>query len=259
MEEEGFTVEADHRHAEITVDEHNFSKANGSRTPGTKDAKHADEEEVEMSREDARRFRGLAARWNFLAVDRGDIQYATKEACRAMAKPNLRSWEQLKRIARYLKQCPRAMRVFPCQHIPSKLSVTVDADHAGCFETRRSTSGGVVQLGTHTLKSWASTQAVVSLSSGESEFYSIVKGAPQGLGLKSTLRELGIGVDVEIYTDSSSAKGLQKSRAGESETHRGESIMGAIQSQRGGYPDSQDPWNRECSRHSYEVSCARGI
>ena len=48
-----------------------------------------DDENVEVDIEgaDATRFRGVAARCNYLSFDRPDIQYATKEVCREMAKP----------------------------------------------------------------------------------------------------------------------------------------------------------------------------
>ena len=58
------------------------------------------------------------------------------------------------------------------------------------------------------VKSWSSTQEVVALSSGEAEYYGIVKGARQGLGVKALLRDMGVGVDLVVGTDSSAAKGI---------------------------------------------------
>ncbi len=82
-----------------------------------------------------------------------------------------------------------------------------DSDVAGCRETRKPTSGGVLQLGSHTIKTWSSTQSVIALSSGEAEYYGMVKAASQGLGIKAMLRDFGIADDihVEIKTDSSAA------------------------------------------------------
>ena len=56
-----------------------------------------------------------------------------------------------------------------------------DTDYAGCAKTRKSTSGGVIMIGGHMIKSWSSTQNVIALSSGEAEYYGLVKGAAQGL------------------------------------------------------------------------------
>ena len=51
--------------------------------------------------------------------------------------------------------------------------------------TRRSTIGGGVRVGEHTLKTWASTQATIATSSGEAEYGAVVKGASMLLGFKA--------------------------------------------------------------------------
>ena len=53
-----------------------------------------------------RPFRAIAARGNYLAMDRPDIQYAAKEICRWMAAPTEAS-VALKRLGRYLQGSPR--------------------------------------------------------------------------------------------------------------------------------------------------------
>ena len=89
-----------------------------------------------------------------------------------------------------------------------KLDVWVDTDYAGCRKTRKSTSGGHVLLGQHSIKGWSVTQAIIALSSGEAEYYGIVKGASTGLGISSILGDLGHKVKVVVHTDSSAAKSL---------------------------------------------------
>ena len=71
---------------------------------------------------------------------------------------------------------------------------------AGCVRTRRSTSGGVAMFG--------STQAIVALSSGEAEYYGIVKGASIGIGLRSMLKDFGVEASIRVNTDASAAKGI---------------------------------------------------
>ena len=63
-------------------------------------------------------------------------------------------------------------------------------------------------MGSHTIKSWSTTQAVIALSSGEAEFYGIVKGASIGMGLRSVLNDLGVGCRLGIHTDASAAKAI---------------------------------------------------
>ena len=100
-------------------------------------------EDVELSPEVSSEFRGLAARANYLSLDRVDIQYATKEICRDMAVPKESSMVKMKRLARYLLRRPRQVLVFrPCLEENPEMLVYSDSDWAGCLRTRKSTSGG---------------------------------------------------------------------------------------------------------------------
>ena len=63
-------------------------------------------------------------------------------------------------------------------------------------------------IGDHMIKSWCTTQAVIALSSGEAEYYGLVKGSSIGLGVRGIMGDLGIIGKVRVYTDSSAAKGI---------------------------------------------------
>ncbi len=63
-------------------------------------------------------------------------------------------------------------------------------------------------LGSHCLKSWSSTQPSVSLSSGEAEFYGLVKASGIGLGFKSLVNDFGYELPCRVWTDSSAAMGI---------------------------------------------------
>ena len=69
------------------------------------------------------------------------------------------------------------------------IDVSTDSDYAGCRVTRKSTPGGVGQLGYHMIKRWSRMQGVVALSVGEAEYYALVKGACEGLGIQGLLRD----------------------------------------------------------------------
>ena len=66
--------------------------------------------------------------------------------------------------------------------------------------------------GSHCIKSWASAQGVIALSSGEAEYYGVVKAASVGLGIKSMLTDLGFKLELEVLTDASAAKGIASRR-----------------------------------------------
>ena len=146
--------------------------------------------EFTLSPQDATTYRALAARCNYLAQDRPDISYASKELCREFSVPNLSSFKKLKRLVRYLAGMPRLVYRYPWQVMPTHLIVSVDTDFAGCQSTRRSTSGGAAMIGQCLVKHWSKTQTTISLSSGEAELHGIAMGCAQALGIQSLLRDL---------------------------------------------------------------------
>ena len=180
-------------------------------TPGT-----AETEVDEASREesplltggDASAYRALAARLNYLALDRPDVQYAAKEVSKYMSKPRDIDWMKLRRVAKYLIGKPRYVQLFCWQETPAEVVSFTDSDWAGDRVTRKSTSGGVPMLGGHLIKSWSSTQPVIALSSGEAELYALVKGASQATGLMSMLFDYGLELGARVCIDSSAALGI---------------------------------------------------
>ena len=67
---------------------------------------------------------------------------------------------------------------------------------------------GDLETGKHIINTWSSTQACTALSSGEAEYYGIVKGCSMALGLQSLMRDLGEGAEIRVATDSSAAKAI---------------------------------------------------
>ena len=121
----------------------------------------------------------------------------------------------LKRLGRYLKKRPRLVQLFVEQASTTnvvRLDVCGDSNHAGCLKTRKSTTGMVLMRDAHCLKVSSHTQSTISVSSGESEPYGIVKCAAIGLGARSMLSDFGMCADVVVRTDSSS--GLSVGRGG---------------------------------------------
>ena len=66
--------------------------------------------------------------------------------------------------------------------------------------------------GQHGIKTWSSAQPVIALSSGEAEYYGMVKGTGNALGTSGVLQDLGIKLPITLYTDSSAAKGIASRR-----------------------------------------------
>ena len=132
------------------------------------------------------------ARANYLALDRPDICFPVKELCRRMSAPTVADWEHLMRLCKFLVAKRRLVQKFPFQAEVKSLSSFGDADFAGCRWTRKSTSGGCITLGGHYLKGWSKTQAVIALSSAESELAALVRCTCESLGILALYRDFGM-------------------------------------------------------------------
>ena len=64
--------------------------------------------------------------------------------------------------------------------------------------------------GTHYIKSWASTQKNITLSSGEAELVAAVKASAELIGVTQLASEWGHNLKGAVYVDSSAALGVVK-------------------------------------------------
>jgi hypothetical protein len=118
-------------------------------------------------------YRGAVGSLMYVAVStRPDISKAVSNVSRFLDTPGLQHWQAVKRIFRYLKGT-RDIKLVLGGTAPLQLNAYSDADWGGDIDTRRSTTGFVVLLGT-SLICWKSRlQTVVSLSTVEAEYYAI--------------------------------------------------------------------------------------
>ena len=210
---EGLEYKADDRHVrEITKYFELGEDSKGLTTAMAKEPGEGDADEVEyLSAALAKEYRALAARANYLSLDRPDIQCAAKEACREMSQPTTRSLARMKRLARYLLQFPQAIIRYGEEGEGGGdgfIDAYSDSDWAGCPKTRRSTTGGVLVVDGGVVKSWSSMQTTVAQSSGEAEYYAMVRAAAEALGLRAIMNDLGWQAVVRVWVDSSAAKSM---------------------------------------------------
>ncbi|GJZ54352.1 integrase, catalytic region, zinc finger, CCHC-type containing protein, partial [Tanacetum coccineum] len=97
------------------------------------------------------------------------------------------------------------------QFVDSCIALTAfaDADHAGCQDTRRSTSGSMQLLGDR-LVSWSSKkQKSTTISSTEAEYIALSGCCAQILWMRSQLTDYGLGFNkIPLYCDNKSAIAL---------------------------------------------------
>ncbi len=205
---EGIEYEPDRRHADLIIKEVIPEGAKSVTTPGTDEGRGRREESPELTKQESSRYRGIAARLNYLALDRPDLQNTAKCISKHMARPREADWVMVKRVARYLVGSPRSIQMFEWQCTPSTIVTYGDSDWTGKERDRKSTSGGVVIWGSHTLKSWSSQQKVIALSSGEAELYAVLKAATQTKGIMSMFMDFGLEADGLVMTDANAAMGI---------------------------------------------------
>ena len=70
-----------------------------------------------------------------------------------------------------------------------------DSDWAGCTKTAKSTSGGIVTLGKHVIKSYSRQQKTVALSSAEAELHAMVAASAETIGVVGLCKDMGIGIE----------------------------------------------------------------
>ena len=100
---QGIEYEADPRQCENLLEELGLDDGcKKAATPGLKPLGCQLEADVPLDENDHTKFRGTAARANYLASDRSDVQYASKETYRFMLSPTELSMGALKRLGRFL-------------------------------------------------------------------------------------------------------------------------------------------------------------
>ena len=116
--------------------------------------------------------------------------------------------ERIKRLGRYLKGKPRLVQWFEWRPAMDTITTYGVVDWVGCKATRKSTSGGCVTIGRHTIKTWSKTQSFIALSSGESELYAALRAAAEIMGILSIGKDFGWELRGEAHGDASAALGV---------------------------------------------------
>ncbi|GJZ89748.1 retrovirus-related pol polyprotein from transposon TNT 1-94 [Tanacetum coccineum] len=112
------------------------------------------DEDLQGKPVDATLYRGMIGSLMYLTASRPDLNYVVCLCARYQAKPTEKHLQAVKRIFRYLNGTIN-MGLWYSKDTDMSLTAYADADHAGCQDTRRSTSGSAQFLGDK-LVSWSS-------------------------------------------------------------------------------------------------------
>ncbi|GKD91637.1 retrovirus-related pol polyprotein from transposon TNT 1-94 [Tanacetum coccineum] len=130
------------------------------------------DEDKEGKAVDPSHYRGMISTLLYLTASRPDLQFAICMCARYQARPTKKHLHAVKRIFWYLKRTVNRGLWYP-KDSSIALTAFVDADHASCQDTRRSTSGSMQFLGDR-LISWSSKrQKSTAISSTEAEYIAL--------------------------------------------------------------------------------------
>ncbi|GJT29536.1 retrovirus-related pol polyprotein from transposon TNT 1-94 [Tanacetum coccineum] len=166
------------------------------------------DEDKEGKAVDPSHYRGMIGTLLYLIASRPDLQFAICMCARYQARPTEKHLHAVKRIFWYLRGTVNRGLWYP-KDSSIALTAFADADHAGCQDTRRSTSGSMQFLGDR-LVSWSSKrQKSVAISSTEAEYIAMSGCCAQILWMRSQLTDYGLGFNkILMYCDNKSAIAL---------------------------------------------------
>ncbi|GJZ71817.1 hypothetical protein Tco_0635668 [Tanacetum coccineum] len=152
--------------------------------------------------------RGMVGTLMYLTASRPDLTFVVCMCARYQTKPTEKHLHAVKRIFKYLRGIVNRGLWYP-KDSSIALTAYVDADHAGCQNTRRSTSGSMQLLGDR-LVSWSlKRQKSAAISSTKAEYIAFSGCCAQVLWMRSQLIDYGLGFNkIPMYRDYKSAIAL---------------------------------------------------
>ncbi|GJS88991.1 retrovirus-related pol polyprotein from transposon TNT 1-94 [Tanacetum coccineum] len=151
---------------------------------------------------DQTRYHSMIGSPVYLTSNRPDLVQAVCYCARYQARPTEKHLEEVKRIFRYLKGTINMGLWYP-KDSGFELTAFLDADHAGCLDTRKSTSRGI-QLLDEKLVSWISKkQDCTATSTAEAEYVALFASCAQIMWMRTQLKDYGFDYNkIPLYCDS---------------------------------------------------------
>jgi len=199
----GYSVAVDDKLIDLCIRSLNLSSAKTVDTPSVpRPGTISDELLLPLNAEDHHQYRAGVGRLAYISADRFDLMFTVKALSRNLVSPSAYDMQCLKRAVRYISGHRDFTYLAQCTEIPRVIETYVDSDWGSCPQSRRSTSGGFVVLGTSVVSAWSRTQPTVALSSVEAELTAACVGAQESLLIQTLLSELGIDASISLSTDS---------------------------------------------------------
>jgi len=144
-----------------------------------------------------------------MVCTRPDIAHAVGVVSRFLSNPGKEHWDAVKWILRYLRGTSKLCLCFG-EDNPVLVGYT-DADMAGDVDSRKSTSGYLINFSGGAVSWQSKLQKCVALSTTEAEFIAATEACKELIWMKKFLTELGFSQDgYQLFCDSQSAIHLAK-------------------------------------------------
>nr|GEY68652.1 uncharacterized mitochondrial protein AtMg00810-like [Tanacetum cinerariifolium] len=138
----------------------------------------------------------------YLTSSRPDIVQAVCFCARYQSRPTEKHLKEVKKIFRYIRGTVNMGLWYPKD---SRFEITAfsNADHTGCIDSRKRTSGGIRFLGDK-LVSWMSKkQNCTAMSSAEAEYVALSVSCAQVMWMRTQLQDYGFNYNkIPLYCDS---------------------------------------------------------
>jgi hypothetical protein len=138
---------------------------------------------------------------------RPDVLFAIGKLARYSNGYDEVHWQALLRVAKYLcTTSSMSLKFTPTQESTVNFSCYVDADWAGCAETRRSTTGFIVYFCGCPLSFYSKRQKSVTVSSTEAEVYALSEALSEVQNLQQMVSEFaGVERPILVHEDNKGA------------------------------------------------------
>ena len=132
--------EDDPQHAELIIHQLGLSSSSRSVSTPNEISKPRVDHSNELNCANHTLYRSATMRLRYLALDRLDLEFPSKELARWMQTPTVGDMEALKRAAKYVIRHGRLIQEFVREmEEPYHVGVYTGSDHAGCLKTRKIT------------------------------------------------------------------------------------------------------------------------
>ncbi|OWY96856.1 hypothetical protein PHMEG_00032766, partial [Phytophthora megakarya] len=208
--EDGYTIDAEHVIVEL-LNRFGIQRANAVRVPIVDEATlevgaEGDEllpvDESGTPERPTRRFsQSLVGSMLWLVrTARPDAMYAIHRATRRSHAPTVQDWKMAKRTMRYLAGTVGLKLHMGRGLVEETVAVKVftDAEFAADKQSRKSVSGGLIQVNGMTVGWLVRQQRAVALSTAEAEFVAAAVGVREVLGVRNLVEEISLRVKVPM-------------------------------------------------------------